>query len=581
MQEGEGAMSISQLNWKIGGEAGYGIMTVGEIFSRAFAKGGYHVCAHTEYPSLIRGGHNTFQLRIDTKLIRAPIQPLDVLVALNAETIDLHLSEVLAGGLVLCDAAATKANRTRSDITWCDIPFTKLVTDLHLPKVTVNMAAMGASIGVIGYELGLLNEAIEDTFAPKGAQVVEQNTRAASAGYERAIQEYPNAYQGGLPPIAGPHRMTLTGNDAICMGALKAGMKFIAIYPMTPTHNIMTYMAAHAREFGVVMVQPEDEIAGINMAVGASFAGVRSMVATSGGGFSLMVEGLGLAGATENPLVIVEGQRPGPSTGLATRTAQGDLRFCLHASQGDFFRVVLAPGDPEECFYETFRAFNLADALQTPVLVLTDKHLATSLFTAEPFRTDELRVDRGALLTEDDVPPDFARYKATPSGVSPRTIPGTPGGIFNSNSDEHDERGYVSEEAPVVATLVDKRCRKYATASAMVNGIKYHGNSESLTVLVGWGSTKGAILDAMDSLTDREGLDLGFLQIVFMSPFPSRPVKERLEGRRVVLIENNRGAQLGSLIKEHAQIRPDHSILKYDGRAFDADDLYARIKEVL
>ncbi len=261
-------------------------------------------------------------------------------------------------------------------------------------------------------------------------------------------------------PLKGAHRMTLTGNDAICMGAFKAGMKFIAIYPMTPTHNIMTYVAAHAREYGVAMVQPEDEIAGINMAIGASFAGARSMVATSGGGFSLMVEGLGLAGATENPLVVVDGQRPGPSTGLATRTAQGDLRFCLHASQGDFFRVVLAPGDPEECFFETFRAFNLADALQTPVLILTDKHLGTSFFTSEPFETDGLNVDRGLLLTEGKVPADFSRYEATPSGVSARTVPGVEGGMFNSNSDEHDERGYFSEDAPVVAKLVDKRCRK-------------------------------------------------------------------------------------------------------------------------
>jgi 2-oxoglutarate ferredoxin oxidoreductase subunit alpha len=375
--------------------------------------------------------------------------------------------------------------------------------------------------------------------------------------------------------------MTLTGNDAICMGAFKAGMKFIAIYPMTPAHNIMTYVAANAREYGVVMVQPEDEIAGINMAIGASFAGARSMVATSGGGFSLMTEGLGLAGATENPLVVVEGQRPGPSTGLATRTAQGDLRFCLHASQGDFFRVVLAPGDAEECFQETFRAFNLADVLQTPVLLLTDKHLATSFFSAEPFDTRGLSIDRGLLLTEDTVPADFKRYEATPSGVSARSVPGMEGGVFNSNSDEHDERGYVSEDAPVVATLIDKRCRKYITAATLFEGIKFHGDVTAKTVLVGWGSTKGAILDAMDVLQTNDGVQLGFLQVLCMSPFPSGRVKEHLKDHRVILIENNRGAQLGSLIKEHAQIRPDHTILRYDGRTFNADELYGRIKEVL
>jgi 2-oxoglutarate ferredoxin oxidoreductase subunit alpha len=574
-------MSNSRLNWKIGGEAGYGIMTVGEFFSKAFIKGGYCVVAHTEYPSLIRGGHNTFQVRIDAQRIRAPIQPVDILVALNAETVELDLNDLVPGGVLLYDAKSSNVAPTREDIILCEVPLLQLVTDLHLPKVAVNVAAMGASVGLIGYELTLLNAAIQDAFGGKGEKIVEQNVSAARAGYDYVTRAYPEPYKGGLAPIQGPRRMTLTGNDAICMGALKAGMKFIAIYPMTPTHTVMTYIAAHAREYGVAMVQPEDEIAGINMAVGASFAGARSMVATSGGGFSLMVEGLGLAGATENPLVVVDGQRPGPSTGLATRTAQGDLRFCLHASQGDFFRVVLAPGDPEECFFETFRAFNLADALQTPVLVLTDKHLATTFFAAEPFETNGLAIDRGLLLAEGEVPADFKRYEATPTGVSARTVPGVKGGIFNANSDEHDERGYFSEDAPVVATSVDKRCRKYFTAAALLDGIKYHGNVTSGTVLVGWGSTKGAILDAMDFLRARDGVELGFLQVLFMSPFPSKLVKERLEGKRVVLIENNRGAQLGSLIKEHAQIRPDHTILRFDGRAFNADELYKRIKEVL
>ena len=348
-------MSNSQLNWKIGGEAGYGIMTVGEIFSKAFIRGGYYVVAHTEYPSLIRGGHNTFQVRIDAQQIRAPIQPVDVLVALNAETIELDLDDLIPGGLLLYDAANSNVAPAREDITLCDVPLAQLMSDLHLPKVAMNMAAMGASIGLIGYELALLNAAIQDAFGDKGEKIVEQNVGAARAGYEYVTRTYPEPYRGGMASIEGPPRMTLTGNDAICIGALKAGMKFIAIYPMTPTHTIMTYMAAHAREYGVMMIQPEDEIAGINLAVGASFAGARSMVATSGGGFSLMVEGLGLAGATENPLVVVEGQRPGPSTGLATRTAQGDLRFCLHASQGDFFRVGTRARRPRRVLFRNFQ----------------------------------------------------------------------------------------------------------------------------------------------------------------------------------------------------------------------------------
>lgn len=573
-------MSNTRLNWLVGGEAGYGIMTVGEIFSRAFVRGGYYVVAHTEYPSLIRGGHNLFQVRIDDLQIRAPIRPIDMLVALNAETVDLHLDRLVPGGIVIHDSQSFKAAQQRDDVTWCDVPLAQLIKDLKLPKVTLNMASMGASVALIGYDLDVLNGVIRDIFADKSHEIAEQNVTAATAGHTYVTEHYPQLYKGGMPPVRETDRMTLTGNDAICMGAFKAGMKFIAIYPMTPTHNIMTYMAAHKADYGVAMVQPEDEIAGINMAIGASYAGARSMVATAGGGFSLMVEGLGLGGMTENPLVIVEGQRPGPSTGLATRTAQGDLRFCLHASQGDFLHVVSAPGDPEECFFQAFDAFNLADALQTPVILMTDKHLGTSYFTAEPFDTTGLSIDRGMLLTH-DVPGDFTRYKSTPSGVSARTIPGTPGGIFNSNSDEHDERGYVSEQRRIVATLVDKRCAKYFTAASMVDGIKFHGNPASDTILVGWGSTKGAILDAMDILRADNGADLGFLQILYMSPFPSDPVRARLADKTVFLIENNRGAQLGSLIKEHAQVRPDHTILEYDGRAFYADDLARRIKEVL
>jgi 2-oxoglutarate ferredoxin oxidoreductase subunit alpha len=306
------------------------------------------------------------------------------------------------------------------------------------------------------------------------------------------------------------------------------------------------------------------------------------MVATSGGGFSLMTEGLGLAGMTENPLVIVEGQRPGPSTGLATRTAQSDLRFLLHASQGEFLRILVAPGDPEECFYETFNAFNLADQFQTPVFVLTDKHLATSFYSADKFDTAGLVIDRGCMLKDDEIPHDFKRYQWTESGVSPRTIPGQAGGIFESNSDEHDETGYVSEQAAVVSALVDKRCRKYFTAAKIIDGIKFYGSKQSPTVLVGWGSTKGAILDAMTMLKEQNGIDVGFLQVLYMSPFPTQKVRESLANKgKIILIENNYSAQLGSLLKEHVHVRPHHKIVKYDGRAFNVDELHLRLKEVM
>ena len=575
-------MGKNKLNWKIGGKAGYGIMTVGEMFSRMFSRGGYYVHAHVEYPSLIRGGHNTFQIRVDDQPVHAPIEPIDLLVALDKNTADFYINKIVSAGGIIYDADQIKVDEDRDDIIWYHVPMNKLITDLKLPKVTENIISMGASVAVLGYDLNMLNAVLEKQFGEKGEKVLEPNITAALAGYNYIRDNYPEPFKIQLSPIKKADRMTLTGNDAICIGAIKAGMKFIAIYPMTPAHTIMTYVAAQAVKYGITMVQPEDEIAGINMAVGASFAGVRSMVATSGGGFSLMTEGLGLAGMTENPLVIVEGQRPGPSTGLATRTAQSDLRFLLHASQGEFLRILVAPGDPEECFYETFNAFNLADQFQTPVFVLTDKHLATSFYSADKFDTAGLVIDRGCMLKDDEIPHDFKRYQWTESGVSPRTIPGQAGGIFESNSDEHDETGYVSEQAAVVSMLVDKRCRKYFTAAKVIEGIKFYGSKRSPTVLVGWGSTKGAILDAMTMLKEQNGIDVGFLQVLYMSPFPTEKVRESLANKgKIILIENNYSAQLGSLLKEHVHVRPHHKIMKYDGRTFNADELYLRLKEVM
>lgn len=575
-------MGKNKLNWKIGGKAGYGIMTVGEMFSRIFVRNGYYIHAHVEYPSLIRGGHNTFQVRVDDQPIHAPIEPIDLLVALDKNTVDFYVNKIVPGGGIIYDADQIKVAETRDDIVWYHIPMNKLITDLKLPKVTENIMSMGASVAVLGYDLNMLNAVLEKQFGQKGPKVLEPNVTAALAGYNHIRDNYPEPFKIQLSPIEKVDRMTLTGHDALCMGAIKAGMKFIAIYPMTPTHNIMTYMASQAVQYGISMVQPEDEISGINMAVGASFAGARAMVATSGGGFSLMTEGLGLAGMTENPLVIVEGQRPGPSTGLATRTAQSDLRFLLHASQGEFLRILVAPGDPEECFYETFNAFNLADQFQTPVFLLTDKHLATSYYWSDKFDTNGMVIDRGLMLKDDEIPQDFKRYQWTESGVSPRTIPGQAGGIFESNSDEHDETGYVSEQSEVVSTLVDKRCRKYFAAANVIDGIKLYGNMHSPTVLIGWGSTKGAILDAMNMLKARDGIDVEFLQVLYMSPFPTQRVKESLVNKeKIVLIENNYGAQLGSLLKEHVHLRPHHKILKYDGRTFNADELYRRLKEVV
>ncbi len=573
---------VNNLNWKIGGEAGYGIASAGEVFAYACAHGGLETFAYLEYPSLIRGGHNTYQVWAREDNVQSHSTKVDLLVALNKETIDKHVGELVPGGALVYDSDDKDLKSyacTRQDAGCFPVPLETLSKQAGGEKVMRNMVAVGASFGLTGFPFELLLELIARAFGKKGQKVIELNQAAAKAGYVYAAEHYQKDFGYRLEVReAGEKRMLVNGNEAVAMGALKAGMKLFAAYPMTPASSILHFLAPLDRQYGLVVKHTEDEIAAMNMIVGASFAGVRSMTATSGGGFSLMVEALGLAAITECPVVIVLAQRPGPATGLPTWSDQGDLRFALHAAQGEFPRFVLAPGDPGECFELGFAAHNLAEQFQVPAIILTDKYLGEARQTMPLFKADGFSIDRGKWADTSALPADarFARYADSPDGVSPRTRPGQPGGVYTANSDEHDDTGLANEDADVRNRMQERRFGKVAGMRAAVpEPVKLYGPKDADVTLVGWGSTKGPILEAMKEL-ERAGKSVNFMQVRLLEPFPVKEVDAILrQAKRRVLVENNLSGQLGGLIREKTGIDISERLLKYDGRPIHIEEILA------
>lgn len=580
-------MKNNGLSWKIGGEAGYGIMTTGLIFAKICSRAGLHVFDHTEYPSLIRGGHNTYQVRADVDEVFSIFRSVDLLIALNKETIDKHMEELTPGGGIIYDGEKipfSKADIGKEDIILYPVPLNELAEESGGRKIMINSVALGSSVALTNFNFEMLSDVIQDVFKSKSQETIQYNIKAARLGYDyirRARKEGENLFVLKLPKV-GRKRMLLTGNEAVGLGALKAGCKFYAAYPMTPASSILHFMAAQERKFNLVVKHTEDEIAAINMAIGASFAGARAMTATSGGGFSLMCEAFGLAAMTETPLVVVLSQRPGPSTGLPTRTEQGDLKFVLNASQGDFPRFVIAPGDVEECFYKTIEAFNLAEKYQCPVIIILDKYLSRSHKTAEKFMS-KVEIDRGLWLSDEELVKiqKFKRYEFTKTGISPRTIPSQKLGIFTATGNEHDETGYISEDKTVRIKMIDKRFKKFELAEKEILEPKLFGSKNAEVTIISWGSTKGPIKESIH-LLDRNGITANFLQIIYASPFPTNKVSNVIKAsQKTVIVENNKTAQMAGLIREKTGEEIEHKILKYDGRQFYPNEIYQMVKAVL
>jgi 2-oxoglutarate ferredoxin oxidoreductase subunit alpha len=562
--------------WKIGGEAGYGILSTGSMFSQIMLNNGHEVFSITEYPSLIRGGHNTFAVRFDKEKISSLSESVDVLAALDELTIGMDAKDLLIGGALIYDESIDISKKSiRKDIKKIALPLNEMAKNYaDLSKVIVATIAVGASAKLMGLNIDIIKDLIAKRFSKKDKKIVAQNIEALMKGYDSVKSQIMQI----APLKKNPKKLLIDGNTAIAIGAIRAGLKFMSSYPMTPATSIMQYIATHQEKHNLLMHQAEDEISALNYALGASYAGVRSMVATSGGGFALMNETLSLAGSSEMPIVIVLGQRPGPATGLPTRTEQGDLLFSIHAGHGEFPKIVLAPGDADESYDLTLEAFNLADKYQTPAIILTDHYLANSLFTINEFN-DNYKINRGKLITEVSkklkLNEKFKRYEITADGVSPRTIPGTANGMQCSIGDEHDEEGYIVEEAADRKAMMDKRAIKIAGIKKELNGksVKVYGNPVSSKVILSWGSTKGIILETLKELKNYK-----FVQVLAMNPFPSKELEEKIgKYDELIVIEQNMTSQLGALTKQHTNLNISRVILKYDGRAFNPEDIISHL----
>lgn len=567
------------VNLMIGGEAGQGVQSAGLILAKALARGGLHVFADQDYESRVRGGHNFFRVRARDSKAGAIREDVDVLLALNQESLTLHQGELSRDGVAIFDS--DKPGETKGDGSLLGVPLEKLAQEEGGNKLIMNMVGLGSAMSVVGYDRQILKETVIDYFG--GGNVGRSNAAAILSGYEYTEAAIKGRIQKRLKPMDGQRRMLLNGNEAIALGALAAGCKFVAAYPMTPSTPIMEYMASKADDLGVVVVQPEDEIAAINMIVGAAFGGVRSMTVTSGGGFCLMVEGLGLAGMTETPIVVVDGQRAGPAIGLPTRTEQGDLQFVLHASHGDFPRVVLAPGSVQDAFCITVKAFNLAEQYQVPVIILNDQYLASSYETVERFDLSQVQINRGQLLNADDIsrlgPYKYKRHTITSSGVSPRAFPGQKGALVVTDADEHDEEGHLIEDAETRSAMMMKRLRKNEGLKKEMAGPKIYGPEQVDITVVGWGSTYGVLKETVD-LAAGERLRVNMVHLSELWPFPAEAVDQALRGaKKTVVVENNATGQFARLLRAETGRLVDARILKFDGRPFSPSYVMEKLRK--
>jgi 2-oxoglutarate/2-oxoacid ferredoxin oxidoreductase subunit alpha len=552
-------MADTSLNVVIGGEAGQGLATIGLLFARAAVRTGYEIVVTQDYMSRVRGGNNTFAIRLGPDPVHAPKEEIDILVALNEETVHLHKDRLSARGLVVTDSRI----ETRGLKSY-KVPFDELT-----PKpIYFNTAALGVLASTICEDIGVLEQLLRETFGKKGDEIVQENVDVLRRSYEWQKGQK-DVFECPPPPQGNGKRLTMDGNEAIAMGALAAGCNFISFYPMTPSTSVALNLIGKGGPLGLVSEQAEDEIAALNMALGASYAGARALVPTAGGGFALMTEAVSLAGMIETPVVIILGQRPAPATGLPTRTEQGDLLLALHAGHGEFARVILAPTTPEECFYLTHRAFDYAERLQTPVILLTDQFLADSFRPMEPFDLDNLP-QVAKPLTEVDNPENYARYALTDSGLSPRLIPGFSRALVVVDSDEHTPDGHITEDHGVRVAMVEKRNRKAETMKGDILPPHFEGPDDPELLLVGWGSTRGAMLEAAERLHE-EGQSvavMSFRQVWPLRPDQFLPAFER--AGRVVMVEGNYSGQFAGLVRGETGYLPDEQIHRYDGLPFTA-----------
>jgi len=567
-------MKMDNFSTLVGGIAGDGINEAGITVARLFSHLGYNIYMYYDYPSLIRGGHNFSLVRASRQKIAAHMDQIDVLIALNQETVDMHKSRLKEGSFIIYDADKVKLDGIKEK--GCGLTITQILKEANAPLLMKNTCIIGGFCKVVGIEWSVLEEVLKKHMPA----MLELNLTVARQGYDQATQFCQmdsHADKQTHRPLA-----ILSGNQAISLGLIKAGLMAYVAYPMTPSSSVLDFMAGHAQDFGLKVIHPESEIAVILMAQGFAYAGIKTAVGTSGGGLCLMTEGISLAGMAEMPVVVVNAQRTGPSTGLPTYTAQGDLHFVLNAGQGEFPRFIVAPGDAEEAYYWSGMALNLAWKFQVPAFILTDKVVSESQYSfdidlaADPSGELKEEILQAPLLWNGQG--EYKRYRYTQTGVSPLAFPPQKGQVIKADSYTHNEEGITTEDPQITIENSDKRRRKgrfMAQDLERYETVKVFGDRNSKIALLCWGSNKGVCMEAAGRL------GLKVIQVLVLSPFPEKKVKDALQGvERLLAVECNSTGQLARLAGFYG-VKTDELILKYDGRPFSVEDLMAELGRAL
>ncbi|HLH52789.1 MAG TPA: 2-oxoacid:acceptor oxidoreductase subunit alpha [Verrucomicrobiae bacterium] len=577
----------------IGGENGQGIASTGDILARIFARRGLNLNAYNAYQSIIRGGHTFLTIRASDGPVRNMGDKHDVLIPLNQDSLDRHLRLMKAGSSVVYDSDKLKPGNAADGVQLCAMPMKQIC---GANKLAANTAALGAVLQMLGIESEPLETVIARQFKKKGDAVVAENVGIARAGYDYAARNF-KPLPLRAPKLDKP-RAIVTGNQAAAMGGAAAGVKFYAAYPMSPSTGVLMWMASHARQLGIMVRQVEDEIGVMNMVIGAAHAGCRAMCATSGGGFALMSEAVGMAGMIETPVVCIDVQRAGPATGVPTKTEQGDLWQMLGAGQGDYPRIIVAPSTQLDLFHTIPELFNLADKYQCPGLVLSDLLISEGTASVDPAALDfNAKIHRGEIIFpngkgngETDNPfggyndSSYLRYRNTPSGISPRAVPGVPGHIYVAATDEHDEDGtLISDEFtnPIKRRMmVEKRARKMQSVLADIEAPKLFGPAKAEVTLVGWGSTQGVIQEAVEKLAAEEGIVANHLNVKWIVPFHGEEITRILSSsKRVIIVENNYSGQFARYLRSETGFTAHGHIRKYDGEPFRPHHIVESVKE--
>lgn len=578
---------VEEVFWKVGGQQGEGIESTGDIFATALNRKGYFLYSYRQFSSRIKGGHTNNKIRVSTKPIYSIGDDLDILIAFDQETIDLNGHELGEKGIIIADDKFDPIKPVDIKARLYPVPFTQIATELG-NSLMKNMVALGATAAVMGLEEDIFDGVVEEMFGPKGQAVVDKNLEALRRGAEYILEQWEMIEGFALSKADDKRRMFLIGNEAIGLGALAAGARFMAAYPITPASEIMEYLIRKLPELGGTVIQTEDEIAAAGMTIGANFAGVRALTASSGPGLSLKTESIGLASMTETPMVVINTMRGGPSTGLPTKTEQSDVMAMIYSTHGEGAKIVMAPSTVEEAFYDTIEAFNMAEEFQCPVILLTDLQLSLSKQTAEPFDYNRIKIRRGKLMLGQELPDNkgeyFKRYAVTDDGISPRVVPGMENGIHHVTGLEHNEMGKPSEAPANHRAQMDKRLGKLKGVSKVFpTPIRVDAPYDEADILLtGFSSTYGAMAEAALRLRE-DGVKVNHAHLRLIHPFPKQELQPLMEkAKKIVVVEQNATGQLANLIKMNLGYGDKIvSLGRYDGQPLVPQDVYGKCMEVV